>query len=394
MANDKQTLLRLDRLKLSPNDPEGILSYIIHVREKQPWPEVEKFLKSDPEVAVNYASYVLKPNQDKLKPKNQDGRFPEAEPFIMLDAAAAIRYAYEVLGRRWPEAEPEIMKHPSLAVRYAESTIKEDDKDNPNYQNGRWPEAEQNILNSIRDSDNWYDGMQYAKSVVGERWEAFEDLLISAARRSRSFYHINNMIHYCQHVIKGRWLEAEHLIFTSNILDLAFSYARNVLYKYCQDDPTFPGGRYSNEYYLEVALKQPHIAASYATDILKERFTDPMIEYLIAHDKDAEMHYNRTFGLEVNELIRDSTESITRDFDIDDFLHYPSFLLYYCIHVKKSRYYDIEPLLKEYNPHAFAAYKDYIMNNNPEAAAIRLNINAKSDVIKICRQKRNLDFKE
>ena len=49
----------------------------------------------DPKAASTYAVAAM-------------GRWPEAEPVIMRDPNAALKYAELVLERRWPEAEPVI----------------------------------------------------------------------------------------------------------------------------------------------------------------------------------------------------------------------------------------------------------------------------------------------
>jgi len=64
-----------------------------------------------------------------------EGRWPEAEPYIMLDPLLAYSYAYDVIQGRWPEAEPYIMKNPQYAYRYALFIIGD-----------KWPEAEPYIM--------------------------------------------------------------------------------------------------------------------------------------------------------------------------------------------------------------------------------------------------------
>jgi len=54
-------------------------------------------IKMDPKQALKAANNLIK------------GRWPEAEPTIMKDAASAYYYAYNVLQKRWPAAEKMIL---------------------------------------------------------------------------------------------------------------------------------------------------------------------------------------------------------------------------------------------------------------------------------------------
>ena len=73
-------------------------------------------------IAQAYAYYVI------------NGRWPEAEEYIMKDPDSAYHYALNIVGR-WPAAEPYIMQDPRSAYHYASNVIK-----------GRWPEAESLIM--------------------------------------------------------------------------------------------------------------------------------------------------------------------------------------------------------------------------------------------------------
>ena len=48
-----------------------------------------------------------------------EGRWPEAEPFIMQDPARAYYYARDVIEGRWPEAEPVIKQSAKWAMKYS-----------------------------------------------------------------------------------------------------------------------------------------------------------------------------------------------------------------------------------------------------------------------------------
>ena len=79
-------------------------------------------IKKDPQSAYLYSKKIL------------NGRWTEAEPYIMQDPFYAYVYAKHVLKQRWPEAEPYIMKNPTWAYQYALYVIKD-----------KWPEAEPTI---------------------------------------------------------------------------------------------------------------------------------------------------------------------------------------------------------------------------------------------------------
>lgn len=57
-------------------------------------------IKKSPRYAYRYAKYRL-----------QNGRWVEAEPYIMKDPQYAHYYAYNILKSRWVEAEKNIMKN-------------------------------------------------------------------------------------------------------------------------------------------------------------------------------------------------------------------------------------------------------------------------------------------
>lgn len=95
------------------------------------WLEAEKYFVMDHEIAYDYALVR--------------GRWPEAEPIILMHPYWALNYATHVLKRRWLEAEPAICMDAELACHYANAVI-----------GGRWLEAEPTIRDSIYRL--WYEG--------------------------------------------------------------------------------------------------------------------------------------------------------------------------------------------------------------------------------------------
>lgn len=104
------------------------------------WEDAEHTIAQDPRCAAIYAKYVLAKDSNY---KYENGRFPEAEPYIITDAYYSYYYAREILKGRWPEAEPTIMKEPNIASYYAFEVMKQ-----------RWPEAEKYIK---QDWSSWND---------------------------------------------------------------------------------------------------------------------------------------------------------------------------------------------------------------------------------------------
>ncbi len=88
--------------------PELAYTYARHAIEGR-WPEAEPYIMQDPEFASYYAQDLI------------GGRWPEAEPYIMQDPTWASYYAQDLIGGRWPEAEPYIMKNAIAASYYAEN---------------------------------------------------------------------------------------------------------------------------------------------------------------------------------------------------------------------------------------------------------------------------------
>lgn len=113
------------------------------------------------------------------------GRWIEAESFMMKDPITAYKYACFVLKSRWGEAEQYILQDLETAIYYASDVI-----------NGRWTELELILLKEV---DYIYD---YVREVIRERWIEAESLLFNS----------NRLCDYAIHIAKGKFVEAEPYI--------------------------------------------------------------------------------------------------------------------------------------------------------------------------------------
>jgi hypothetical protein len=129
---------------------KSILDPIIHIVAK------------DPKTALRYiVMYAFHP-------------WPEAEPAIATDAHSAYEYSLRILKGRFEKGEHSISLEPYYAIMYARDILAKDAS--WQYKNGRWPEAEKAIINSMEeytiDAENYaYD---YAIKVLGDRWPEAE----------------------------------------------------------------------------------------------------------------------------------------------------------------------------------------------------------------------------
>ena len=99
-AEDLEPLLGIIK-----RSPEYIFYYARNVIGGR-WPEVEHTLMLKPKYAFHYAEYILAKDPEWTNMSgHENGRWPEAEPYIMKDETA-YDYAKYILKRRWPEAEP------------------------------------------------------------------------------------------------------------------------------------------------------------------------------------------------------------------------------------------------------------------------------------------------
>ena len=226
----------------------------------------------DPSNTVKYAREVL------------GGRWPEAEPVIVKDGAAAYEYAQRVIKGRWPEAEPVIAKDAMTSQRYARLVIK-----------GRWPEAEPVIIKDAKAAE------EYALFVIKGRWPAAEPTIVKDAQAAQR---------YAQYVIKGRWPAAEPAIVKD--AKAAADYARRTIKgKWPAAEPTIVKDADAAEEYAQfvingrwpeaepVIVKDAQAAQRYAQNVIKGRW--PEAEPVIATDPYASLFYDQ-FVKKINSL--------------------------------------------------------------------------------------------
>lgn len=144
---------------------------------------VKPIITRTPGLAFPYAAYVLQ------------GRFPAGEPFIIRDAEMACYYAKDVLKRRWadvglPEAEETIAKDPVMAFDYAEHVLQGRFKQAEPYMlkdiesatyyamnllNKRWPAYEKEMHKILADEDYYNDETGMDHEMVSDLWDEYAE---------------------------------------------------------------------------------------------------------------------------------------------------------------------------------------------------------------------------
>lgn len=233
-------------------------------------------------------------------------------------------------------------------------------------------ELEEEILRQSKER-SFSIGRMYANLVVEGRWPEFEDLLIKEMKQRNANgltaqvyrFLVGEAIAYAKEVIEGRWIELEDFLFTYEYNRPALDYAKKVLKPYCKKGEKYYGGEYPAKYYIWIAFSTPGLVCHHATEVLGKRFDNPYIEYLITLDANVCEEYCSNLPITPAELLEESITKITRNYSIDDFIRQPGFLIEYCKHVLKGRYYDIEPLLQEYEASAYDSYRYCVIEDNP-----------------------------
>ena len=151
------------------------------------WKEAEpKILTAQPLILYSYAKNVIW-RFDTDNPEYDNGRWPEAEEKISSDPDAAYLYARHILLERWPIAEELISGDPILAYNYARDVIKPFDRKNPEYDGGRWPEAEPIIMLDP------FSASSYAKNIIKKRWKEAEFNIMLDSASARYYERFLNM---------------------------------------------------------------------------------------------------------------------------------------------------------------------------------------------------------
>jgi hypothetical protein len=167
-------MIPFEEAKLLAIEKEACRDALDAIEDMESWEEFFEHPKSS-EWALWYAMEVI------------NGRWPEAEPYIMKGDPADIQmYAMSVIHGRWPEAEPYIMKEPTWAYWYTRL-----------FMVGRWKDAEPYIM---KDSETAY---RYASIVINGRWKDAEPYIMKEPKWAYL---------YALDVLHDRWPDAEKYI--------------------------------------------------------------------------------------------------------------------------------------------------------------------------------------
>lgn len=100
------------------NDPKLAFMYVANIKRSR-MKDAESVIKTSPPYASMYAQYFLSKDPEWMgQPGHENGRWPEAEPYIMKDSYSAYNYAKGVIQGRWLEAEPYIKQNKDDWYRY------------------------------------------------------------------------------------------------------------------------------------------------------------------------------------------------------------------------------------------------------------------------------------
>lgn len=148
-------------------------------------------LRSTPGGAFKAALITKKrdPNVEKAlleREKNYQKNYLESS----LLTADLLTYAKNVIQGRWPEAEPYLLRSRYIPTYYAIDVIK-----------GRWPEAEPVIKDNARLSS------LYARHALKDRFELGEPAILKNP---------DEIVDYAIHVLGHRWPEAEPILKADN----------------------------------------------------------------------------------------------------------------------------------------------------------------------------------
>jgi hypothetical protein len=217
---DDQGLRDVVAKLITPTNPQS--SFFLALISGKRIPEAEAQIAKDPRLAVRYAKDVIK------------GRWPEAEKWMgVTDLHSAISYAADVLKQRWPtleeallnqttdyntvyniilyinrvikgrwlEAEPLIVKDTNAMLRYAEKYVR-----------GPWPEVEQTILRSNSETI-----FAYITRVLKGPWPRFERAVLKAINKltpaSNEWRDVARIgFKYSRDIKNGSWPEFETLL--------------------------------------------------------------------------------------------------------------------------------------------------------------------------------------
>lgn len=166
------------------NSPQMAVEYACKVLYRR-WPEAEKLILTDPDATAEYACSI----RNRVNGIHHIKRWREAEPIILkADPKLLAQYAVIVIQDRWRRAEPKILTNPWAAVKYM-----------PVFLGQRWPEAEPIILSNMRTA------IIYAKDIK-QRIPEIEPTLLNGKN-------LDNAIRYgATFFARTAWPELESIL--------------------------------------------------------------------------------------------------------------------------------------------------------------------------------------
>jgi hypothetical protein len=140
---------------------------------------------------VKYASWISKKRVPEIEQELLTLLTSEGLEGVITDIA---EYASNVMGGKWPEAEEALLEEGTdqYNIEYAEEGIK-----------GQWPALESMLLRA----GSPFPLVEYATRVLKRRWPEAEPMILKNGDPE-------DLTDYAVSVIKGRWPEAEQIIRT------------------------------------------------------------------------------------------------------------------------------------------------------------------------------------
>ena len=189
--------------------------------------EINNILK----LIINNSDYSLK-YAVHLKKRFKEGRFKEGEVAISMNGNNAVDYAVKILKKRWTElseidiaiantAEYNIAKD-KKGYYYAKKVLKKAWRD----VEGMDPSVAKLAEDSILNTTDLYDGVDYAISLMKRRWPELEKKILTS---KYDFEGLILYIDYIQTFIKKRLLEFENVLLNFRDIQLMSYYAEKII---------------------------------------------------------------------------------------------------------------------------------------------------------------------
>lgn len=328
LSKEKKILASKSKGLRSASPPEKALEYTLRNLDGNRWFRGEPLILQDPQTAISYASRVIKgpwPELENLILTHHNKRKLYGEPAGIHDKYKVSyiinEYTYHVLKKRWPEAELLMMtelKSATTNKNYILSRL----CDYARSAKERWPELEEEILNSLKINPRTPRlavlASYYARDVIKGPWEEAEPLILDSEC-------IEAIRIYATDVLKRPWIEAEEIV--SKDPREAYQYAVLLNRRILENEKSIFEYFYNKD--NELTIWSRYIAMA------KERI--PVIEELAA--KNAESSYEYCAILARNNIfsrIPELERAIKRS---------PKYAFFYAVKFLKSRWKDAEPII-------------------------------------------------